>query len=156
MWAVVMRPNHFEKDRVKQIIFSQFVPCKNRGHSRLAGLPDSGGRTRLESYRYRSLAPVRTHEKILYILELLQLMVSIQWKEEEIKNILRFLVVVFCLFISMKPILAQWVQTNRPYGGGIVAMMVTDSAALSLGTIVELRFSILWIRWNTMKEDFVL
>ncbi len=43
------------------------------------------------------------------------------------KNSLRCLIVGFCLFVSTKPLFAQWVQTNGPYGGGIVAMMVSDS-----------------------------
>ena len=43
------------------------------------------------------------------------------------RNILRILFMVVCLFISMGPVLAQWVQTNGPYGGYVNAFVVSGS-----------------------------
>ena len=53
-----------------------------------------------------------------------------------------FLAVVFCLFTTTNPLLAQWIQTNGPYGGHITAFAVsgtnlfagTDRGGLFLST----------------------
>jgi hypothetical protein len=53
--------------------------------------------------------------------------------EEQMKNILRFLLVVFCLFATAKPLHAQWIQTNGP-GGGIVNCFAVSGTNLFAGT----------------------
>jgi len=58
------------------------------------------------------------------------------------KNILRFLFVVFCLFTITNPLHAQWIQTNGPYGGAVSSFAVsgtnlfagTEGGCVSLST----------------------
>jgi hypothetical protein len=45
----------------------------------------------------------------------LQLPFAISQKEKKMKNVFRFLSVVFCLLTSINPSIAQWVQTTGPY-----------------------------------------
>ena len=56
------------------------------------------------------------------------------------KNIFRlvrcggFLSMVFCLFTTTNPLHAQWIQTNGPYGGGVISFAVSGTN-LFAGTI---------------------
>ncbi len=47
------------------------------------------------------------------------------------KNIFRFLFVVFCLFTSTNSLHAQWLQTNGPYEGNVLSLVVSDTNLLA-------------------------
>ena len=52
------------------------------------------------------------------------------------KNILRFLFVLFCLSTVTNSLHAQWIQTNGPYGGKFMSLAVDGSNIFAAGGVL--------------------
>jgi hypothetical protein len=62
---------------------------------------------------------------------MLQLVCTISYKEKQMKNILRFLFVGFCLFTTISPLYAQWVHTSGPNGADITSLVFNKGDILA-------------------------
>jgi ligand-binding sensor domain-containing protein len=68
------------------------------------------------------------------------------------KNIFRFLFVVFFVFTSANPLHAQWIQTNGPYGGSILTLAVSGTnvfAGTYGGVFISTDNGSTWTQVNT-------
>jgi photosystem II stability/assembly factor-like uncharacterized protein len=72
---------------------------------------------------------------------MLRLSFTISQKEEHMKNIFRFLFVMFCLFTTTNPLHAQWIKSSLPSNASYVTSFVAIGSNIFVGTYGGFFFS---------------